>query len=100
MNDNQEVKIGMTDGDDSQELHPSCMRAFDGWISVHDMTPPKEMCVDIWFDYSDGAGRLCNCFYNSENDEFWYWGENDGEKVEFDAGLVTHWRPLPPTPVK
>ena len=27
MNDNQEVKIGMTDGDDSQELQPTCMRA-------------------------------------------------------------------------
>ena len=27
MNDNQEVKIGMTDGDDRNELQPSCMRA-------------------------------------------------------------------------
>ena len=28
MNDNQ--KIGMTDGDDRNELQPSCMRAFEG----------------------------------------------------------------------
>ena len=72
----------------------------DGWISVHDMTPPKDLCVDIWFEYSDGEGRICNCFYNSENDDFWCWGENDGEKIHFDAGFVTHWQLLPSPPVK
>ena len=72
MNDNQEVKIGMTDGDDRNELQPTCMRAFgydnsisdeandgieikysnasdsvapinkDGWISVDDRLPEFE----------------------------------------------------------
>lgn len=38
MNNNQEEKIGMTDGDDSQELQPTCMRATCRSQAIADMT--------------------------------------------------------------
>ena len=42
MNDNQEVKIGMTDGDDSQELQPTCMRCQTRQQIIDSMT------ADLW----------------------------------------------------
>lgn len=58
MNDNQEVKIGMTDGGDSQELQPTCMRAFDGWISVKTRMP-NERCLAYTPDQDEqGTWRI------------------------------------------
>ena len=107
MNDNQEVKIGMTDGDDSQELQPTCMRAFDGWVSV-DTDMPSEDC-ETYIVFS--CGEVTTCQFNKfpsdpeKNLEYsyrWYtynnvpnWGVERVEVLD-----VTHWRPLPPPPVK
>lgn len=105
MNDNQ--KIGMTDGDDSQELQPTCMRAFDGWIRVEDRLPDEDCEAYIVFS----CGEVTTCYFNklptdsSKNLEYsyqWYvyqdvpgWGSERCKVLD-----VTHWRPLPPPPVK
>jgi len=42
-----EIKIGMTDGDDSQELQPTCMRAPKSSKAIEDMTSD----IDIYIGY-------------------------------------------------
>lgn len=68
------------------------------WVSVHDMTPDKGVCVDLYLSYGDSEGRICNCFLDSENDEYWYWDDKVEARIRFDASLVTHWMPLPEPP--
>ena len=81
MNDNQ--KIGMTDGDDRNELQPSCMRAFDGWIRVEEQMP-NERCLA----------------YTPDQDEGGTWRIIPKGLFRQAASEATHWRPLPAPPVK
>lgn len=58
MNDNQEEKIGMTDGDDGQELQPSCMRCQTRKQIIDRMT------ADLWgVEISTNAKELAETLY-------------------------------------
>ena len=79
----QQEKIGMTDGDDRNELQPTCMRAFDGWISVKTRMP-NERCLA----------------YTPDQEEQGTWRIIPKGLFKQAASEATHWRPLPPPPVK
>ena len=69
-----------------------------GWISVDDRKAPCNVAIDIFVDYQDMNGRVCNCFYNPTNNKFWHWDDKCKNKIQFYAGYVTHWMPLPAVP--
>lgn len=58
MNDNQ--KIVMTDGDDSQELQPTCMRAPNRDLIITRMTKDLDDFLDVGGTFSK---RLANHLY-------------------------------------
>ena len=87
----QQEKIGMTDGDDRNELQPTCMRAFDGWISVDNKLPPEESSVIVYpYNYEDSEDFSITGFY--------FDGKWHSEKIHEIE--VTHWRPMLTPPVK
>lgn len=63
----------------------------DGWISVDDKLPEPELSVIVYpYNYEDSEDFSITGFYFGGK---WY-SEKTHETV------VTHWRPLPPPPVK
>ena len=59
MNDNQEIKVGLTDGDDSQELQPTCMRCQTRQQIINSMTS------DLWgIEISSNANELAETLYD------------------------------------
>ena len=60
MNDNQEIKVGLTDGDDSQELQPSCMRAPSRDVIATQITKDLDDFLDVGGTFSK---RLANYLY-------------------------------------
>ena len=87
----QQEKIGMTDGYDRNELQPSCMRAFDGWVRVEDKLPEPEVSVIVYpYNYDDSEDFSITGIYL---EGAWYCER--GNPIG-----VTHWRPLLQPPVK
>ncbi len=68
------------------------------WISVELEKVPANEVVDIWVDWQDMTGRLCNCFYNPVNNKFWYWDDKCKNKIQIYADYATHWMRIPDAP--
>lgn len=66
------------------------------WISVDEQLPDDNVCVDLYVDWQDYTGRVCNCFRADGN--YWKWDESVRFKITIDSFLVTHWMPLPEPP--
>jgi hypothetical protein len=69
----------------------------NNWISVNDALPELTVCVDLYVDWQDYTGRVCNCFRNNDGD-YWMWDDSVRFKININASLVTHWMPLPEPP--
>ncbi len=139
----QQEKIGMTDGDDRNELQPTCMRAFgfdksivdesndqvevnylnvgeevvaikeEQWISVEDRLPDFDFgyCLAVRHHHESPEEKSVHYSFFIKDREYarfkneYYSRKRQGKlSVHFDCAecgfVVTHWRPLPPPPVK
>lgn len=84
----KEVEFETTDVQVESLAERSGMIVDDGWISVNDRLPEDSEVVDC---FSDGE-RWADCYHVNG-----VWYDRD---VHMSIDLVTHWRPLPPPPVK
>lgn len=66
------------------------------WINANEHEPRIGECVDIYIDWQDYTGRVCNCFRS--DDGYWKWDELVQSKIKIDSYIVTHWMPLPEPP--
>ncbi|MAI12856.1 MAG: hypothetical protein CMM15_02475 [Rhodospirillaceae bacterium] len=55
-----DIKIGMTDGDDSQELQPTCMRSPNRDLIINRMTEDLDDFLDVGGTFNK---RLANYLY-------------------------------------
>ncbi|AUR91108.1 hypothetical protein NVP1155O_35 [Vibrio phage 1.155.O._10N.222.55.B3] len=59
------------------------------WVEIGRAFPESHECVDVWVNHQDFNGRVCNCFYNISNDEFWCWESRT--KFKICKSNVSHW---------
>jgi hypothetical protein len=68
-------------------------------------TAPKDgTFVDLWVNWSDGAKRVPDCKWDTDDDGRDYregfWHLQDRQFWLIAPEIITHWMPVPPPPVK
>ena len=66
------------------------------WIEINTETPDSGACVDLYVDWQDCTGRVCNCFRDGDN--YWRWDESVRFKMQIQRSMITHWMSLPEPP--
>lgn len=66
------------------------------WISVTEEVPEHGVCVDLYMDWQDCTGRVCNCFLGDNG--FWKWDDEVRFKTKIPSHMITHWMIIPNPP--